>query len=427
MKQDDIFATDCLNSFNLLYEREASMRAYKTSQGNWQLNFTDDGVQRTLYLGKRITASLAERIAKVVTEIIDCRYRKESLSLEMVRKVEVFPEHVRRSLERFGVITGIGGITLPELFVRFLQTKEHVKSKTVEAYCMWYDKLICFFGKDRMIQSMTHAEALSFYDFCTKRLSETTFSRGIRRCRTIFGFAVKSGLILTNPFCGIVRGSDTNEERQHYVSRLVIERILPFCLDDRERLMIVLGRFAGLRIPSEIRELRFRDFTGNVIRIPKDTKTGFREVPLFREVLEVFERLEGKPDELIFDKGYFKKSCWYRFVRAIARSDEVRWSKLWINCRSSCITDLDELGYSEKTLDAIFGNSALIRRKHYLQFRKEREYNRVLEDNRAIVEYLRSQGGLFSENDLSYRNFLLLRKILVSSSETEKTETQSIK
>jgi len=41
------------------------MKPYKTGQGNWQLNYTLDGRQRTLSLGRGITAVTAERTAKI--------------------------------------------------------------------------------------------------------------------------------------------------------------------------------------------------------------------------------------------------------------------------------------------------------------------------------------------------------------------------
>ena len=34
-----------------------------------------------------------------------------------------------------------------------------------------------------------------------------------------------------------------------------------------------------------------------------------------------------------------------------------QWAKLFVNLRSSCITDMVERSYTEKTLDAIFGNT----------------------------------------------------------------------
>jgi hypothetical protein len=70
--------------------------------------------------------------------------------------------------------------------------------------------------------------------------------------------------------------------------------------------------------------------------------------------------------------------------------------------------------YSEKTLDAIFGNSALVRSRYYIQFRKEKEYARVLADDAHIVKMLRE--GV-DEKELSLEKInelLVLRDLLVN-------------
>ena len=91
-----------------------------------------------------------------------------------------------------------------------------------------------------------------------------------------------------------------------------------------------------------------------------------------------------------------------------------QWEKLFTNLRSSCITDLYERGYKEKTLDAIFGNSAVIRSRHYVQFRKEKAYAKVLQDDERLIKMLRE--GV-DENALTkgeIDDILVLRDLLVN-------------
>ena len=79
-----------------------------------------------------------------------------------------------------------------------------------------------------------------------------------------------------------------------------------------------------------------------------------------------------------------------------------------------------ERGYSEKTLDAMFGNSPAVRGRHYIQFRKEKEYAKVLQDNENFLQKLRA--GI-SENALSeseIRELLVLRDLLVNQFGTGK-------
>ena len=93
------------------------------------------------------------------------------------------------------------------------------------------------------------------------------------------------------------------------------------------------------------------------------------------------------------------------------------WTKLFVNLRSSCITDFVERGYKEKTLDAIFGNSAMIRSRHYVQFRKEKEYAKVLKDDARLLTLLREgidENEIFSmeiDELLVLRDLYLLKRI----------------
>ncbi|MDR2441866.1 MAG: hypothetical protein LBE12_21130, partial [Planctomycetaceae bacterium] len=107
------------------------MRAYQTSQGNWQLNFSEGGQQKTLYLGKRFTASAAERVARVVTEIVACRDRGDSLPIDLLYRISELSPRVRGSLERFGLVSNSFGMTLQELFDSHEKTKERMKIGTI--------------------------------------------------------------------------------------------------------------------------------------------------------------------------------------------------------------------------------------------------------------------------------------------------------
>jgi hypothetical protein len=404
------------------------MRAYKTGQGNWQLNFSRSGKQKTLYLGKKFTASSADRVARIVSEIIACCDRGDKLPIDLLYRIGELSPRVRESLERLGLVTNQFDMTFKELFKRHEKTKKRRKPSTILHYHNWYGRLSRFFGEKTKVSSVTKDTAEDFADFCEDVLAPCTVYRGLGTCRALFSFAVGLGVVSSNPFLTIRRGQRTNDERQHYVDRSTIDKVLAGCTDDFERLIIVLARYGGLRIPSEIRELRYGDFTETLIKIHKDTKTGARDVPLFREVKEVFSLLQrsGSSDELIFSE-FLSKCCqpWVMLAETLERIGLTRWPKLFVNLRSSCITDLADMGYSEKTLDAIFGNSTEVRKSHYIQLQKEKEYKKVLADNEAIVKLLCQNGGTFEseEKEIPLHEILALRDLLVSRFPLEKTKS----
>ncbi|MDR0337402.1 MAG: phage integrase SAM-like domain-containing protein [Planctomycetaceae bacterium] len=371
-----------------------------------------------MYLGKRFDSVSADRVARLVTELLYSRSRGDVVSLELLQKVSKLPKRIRLSIERLGLTTRILDLTLEEFFGRFSKTKEKLKRKTQKFYEDWYKRFYCYFGEEVMVSTITSEVAKTFSEYCDDNLSPCTMYRGLGACRSMFKMAVSLRIVTENPFEGIKLGERKNESRQFYVTRELIDKVLEHCNDDRDRLIIVLARFAGLRVPSEIASLRFCDFANDVIRVHEETKTGSRDVPLFKEVRQIFERLTGEPSELVFPGTY--SSEWYPWCMlsdTIARAGLKRWQKLFVNMRSSCITDLDDLGYNEKTLDAIFGNSAEVRKIHYLQLQKEKAYKKVLADNEAI-SYNKdiSSNDIESniENLLSCKNLLSLRDFLVS-------------
>ena len=163
--------------------------------------------------------------------------------------------------------------------------------------------------------------------------------------------------------------------------------------------------------------IRFSDFTENVIQIHRETKTGAREVPLFGEIREILNRIivnlgnSFQSSDFVFGNlGNLR----HRIVAAIQASGVEQWNKLFVNLRSSCITDMVERGYKEKTLDAMFGNSAVVRSRHYIQFRKDKEYAKALKDDAHLLALLRE--GV-DENDIfsmPLDEILVLRDLLVN-------------
>jgi hypothetical protein len=359
------------------------MRAYRTGQGNWQLNFSFDGKQRTLSLGRHCGRVSADRTAKIVSELLTVRKMGDSVPSDLLQRVGTFPARVRDSLCRSGLVPCCFGMSLGDLWEKYLASKSHLKKNSLVAYRDTRNLMVNHFGHDLSISSLSRSDAERFYSSLLRIYNVCTSSTTFRRCRAVFAFAVEQGFSSENPFSFDVRRVDVNESRWHYVSSETIREVLTFCRDDRERLAVVLGRFAGLRVPSELQPLRFKDFVKDVVRVPCDTKTGFREVPLVREIRDIFSRLVGTPDDLIFG-GHCRN--WFRefFLRAIERAGVDRWEKLWVNLRSSCITDFSRMGYDEKTMDSIFGNTARVRRVHYVQFDKQRAYSRVLADGDRI-------------------------------------------
>lgn len=366
---------------------------YKTGKGEWQLSYTLNGRQKTVYLGKKQDEATSRRIANIVGELLALKHRGEDIPPGLRERIASIPERVRRSLERHG-LHQVRRVTLEELCTERIASGVDWKKSTIGT-TVSRSRLLCeYFGRSRLIDSVTETDARAFHAWLCDRYAKSAVPRLMRFCRTFFGYAVDRGWLLRNPIPGVARGEEHDEVKEFFVTRETLATILPYMRNDKERLMLTLARCAGLRIPCEIELMTYGDFRDHYFIVHEDTKTGQRLVPYLHEIRAIMDRLRvGKrDDEKIFDS----KGCasWCRF--AVLRSAHLAgltesarmspWPKLFVNCRSSCITEYENLGYDSKTLDRMFGNSSQVRYKHYRQFRRDEATERILRDSVLLSE-----------------------------------------
>ena len=241
-----------------------------------------------------------------------------------------------------------------------------------------------FWLKDRRIDQITagDAEKHCLWLMMERKtlLAPTTVYRHVKQFRTIFRYAVKHKYLSENPYQEVRAGYECNEDRQFYVAVEVIDKILPFCPDDEFRLLLMLARHAGLRIPCEIKKMKFEHFSNHKFIVHESGKTGRRSVPLFHQIVPYLEivRAQAAPgQEYVFEKYRNHTNLGTVLKRAILAAGLEVWPKIFNNLRSSCITDKDRLGWSETQMDKVFGNSKLIRKKNYVQDLRDEEFEEL--------------------------------------------------
>ena len=211
-----------------------------------------------------------------------------------------------------------------------------------------------------------------------------------RRCSLaaqFFNDAMDSKIISENPFEGVGGSVKSNKARMYFVSREDAEKVLDACPDDEWRLIFALGRFGGLRTPSEIDGLRWED-----VDLPRgrflvhSPKTEHHEggesrwVPIFPELRPHFEAawdrapgvdpnaspLEKESAAFVLQLYRGQKNLRTRFKKIIKRAGLKAWPKLFQNLRSTRQT---ELAATEPMhlVCAWIGNSEKIAKEHYLQ------------------------------------------------------------
>ncbi len=131
-----------------------------------------------------------------------------------------------------------------------------------------------FFGEDCDLRKITPGQCDDFRENLNRTLAENTVRKTLSRCKQFFGAAVRKRIISENPLGDMKNIVVTaNRSRDHFVTEAEAMAVLRSCPDAEWRLIFSLARWGGLRIPSELLELRWGDVDWEnemlVIRSPK--------------------------------------------------------------------------------------------------------------------------------------------------------------
>jgi integrase len=145
--------------------------------------------------------------------------------------------------------------------------------------------------------------------------------------------------------------------------------------------MVVLARYLGVRVPSEIIELKWGDVNWDTSRItirsPKTRRhgKGLRPCPIFPEVMPYLQQQwddsKSGDEYVITECREARKNMRTRFERIIERAGLKSWPRLWQNLRSTRATELVEEGVPSYVCAAWLGHTEAIANKHYRQVRDE--------------------------------------------------------
>ena len=283
-------------------------------------------------------------------------------------------------------------MTLGEFLNDYLEKRTDVKTGTMTFYGHTQRNLLDCFGADKLLSEITEFDGDEFRRFLKReKLSDATINRRSGLGKTFFRAAVRQRLIGSNPFQDLCATSKTNADRQRFIDRATISKVIEAAPDAEWRLLIVLARFGGLRIPSEPLSLKWADIDWDKQRMqvtsPKTEHhqgRAFRWVPIFPEVKPYLEACwddaefgaewviaKHRPAAVIDAAGNWRAvNLRTQFEKIIRRAGVESWPRLWQNLRSSRETELCEQHPLHVVCQWI-GNTERIAAKHYLQVRDE--------------------------------------------------------
>ena len=99
-----------------------------------------------------------------------------------------------------------------------------------------------FFGADKPLPDITAGDADRWVIWLKGRYANGTAGRTIKRAKQFFKSALRSELILKNPFADLKPPSEVNESRKFFVTREAIQKAIDACPDAEWRLILALSR-----------------------------------------------------------------------------------------------------------------------------------------------------------------------------------------
>jgi integrase len=390
----------------------ASLSREKQRSGaiGWRIVWTNsEGKQKALRVGI-VSKRTAERVLILVERLLELRRFGLPLDSETARWVASLDEGIAERLARLGLIAPRKAIALGQYLQEWIASL-HCKESSKAARLPAVNDLIAFFTPSKPIREITPEEASAFRQYLIDRgLRPATIAKRLEHARSAFRRAVLLGLLDRNPFELVKQKAGNVGERRQYVPAETVERLLPHCPDWTWRLLLVLARYGGLRVPSEPFSLRWSDILWDEGKMIIDSpKTGLRVMPLFPRVRvaldEAWEFAEPGAVYVIPEKyrlqargplGFRNVNLRNGLLAIIRKAGETPWPRVWHNLRASCETDLINR-YPLPIVARWLGNSSAIAYKHYVEITDSHFRAATQEDPWTLTEG-EAKGELWAES-----------------------------
>ncbi len=267
-------------------------------------------------------------------------------------------------------------LTVGVLVDAFIGRRDDLKPGTILVLKQARRHLVRKLGEGRDVASITIGDAKDFDRSMRGDYSIAYSGKMVRCARQIWRDAIDRKTLTENPWLKVKVGSNRNVERQRFIPRATIDKVIAEAPDPQWKLLIALARYAGLRVPSEPLGLTWSDIDFDkgrmLVRSPKTEHhagKGSRVVPIFPEVREHLEAVfarDGADGEVYVITRFREKNANLRtqFGRFIAVAKVEPWPRLFQNLRSSCATELVER-FPAHVVNGWLGHTEEVAQAHY--------------------------------------------------------------
>jgi len=347
-----------------------------------------DGKRKTIRLGK-VSMRLAESVKFRVEQLLAANMTGHAIDTDTARWVADLDLTLAKKLSSVGLIPKPeekDEVLLEPFLKKYLEGRGDLKPATKIVKGQVIRDLSNYFGKSRELRTITPGNADDFKQWLIGReLAPTTIHKRLQEARSFFRAMLRRKLIDENPFEGVSAKATGIKDRQRFVTREEIERVLDACPDHHWRTIVVLSRYGGLRCPSEVLSLRWQDINWDTGRIvvtsPKTEHHAGKEsrvIPLFPELRSALDEsfdLAPEGTEFVVDERFRRAAMgpagWKNvnlrttFLKIVKRAGLSPWPRLFHNLRASRETELVE-SFPVQVVTSWLGNTPSVALRHYL-------------------------------------------------------------
>jgi len=362
--------------------------------GFWELQFTYNDKKHTIRT-KLTSKRNMEQFQRHYDDMLRCRISGSVFENSTAEWLANLPDNIRRKFERLELVASRERREVPNLgdwLSEYINKRKDVEQGTILTYHKTENNLNEFFSPNKRLDEITKLDAKQFIQNLRmqKKAEDTVNRRGRMACQ-FFKAAVEAEIIKKNPFSGMKLGNINNETRQRFIEEDIINRILEFCPSAEWRLIVVLCRWGGLRCPTEVIGLQWKDIDWNkgrmIIHSPKTKKSktkGIRTVPLWPQIMphlrEVFEQALPNTEYVINVSRDPRRNLRTPFSKILRKAGIELWPRLFQNLRATRQTELS-WDYPAHMVCRWMGNSVKVANDHY--FMVTEDYNqKALENER---------------------------------------------
>lgn len=330
--------------------------------------------KRTISLGA-IDEATARTICGHVSDLVKSAVALSPVPRATAKWLTTIGDALHRKLVKVGLVKSRESqshATLAPFLDGYIAGRTDLKPGTRTVLKQVRRALVLFFGETIPLTSLNRGVMGDWQRWVKSKYSTATVAAFTKKAKQMLQDAVHRELLTENPMRGLKAGSMANKERQRYITAGTIYEVLSACKDVEWQLIFMLARFAGLRIPSEIRGLRWSDVDfvrrRMLVRSPKTEHhkgRESREVPIVPELMP-FLRAAFDPENVRVIMLHRGENLGTQAQRIIKRAGLTPWPKTFQNLRSSCETDFTAK-HELHVVCAWMGNTEAVAMKHYLQ------------------------------------------------------------